>query len=82
MAGIPKTDYTISPAEIAANHVAAADTTLTGTALQNKKVFDALPELIAEKVNNLAKHVDGDFASMEIASQVLRKYESLGWEAE
>lgn len=82
MVSIPKADYTISPAEIAALHVAAADTTLSGTALQNKKVFDALPERIAEKLNNLAKHVDGDFSSMEISPQVLSKFETLGWEAE
>lgn len=82
MGSISKSDYTITPAEINANHVAAAETILTGTALQNKKVFDKLPELLASKINALATHVDTDFSSYEISPTVLRQYIQLGWEAE
>ena len=51
-------EYKVTQGEIATNHVQAAPTVLTGTASQNKKVFDNLAELIAGKHNSLADAID------------------------
>ena len=52
-------EYKVTQGEIATNHVQAAPTVLTGTASQNKKVFDNLAELIAGKHNSLADAIGG-----------------------
>ena len=61
----------ITNAEIQAAHVQAAPDTLTGTAAQNKSVFDALPELICEKYNDIVTKLtsseDGSSGADQIA---------------
>ena len=49
--------FKITQDQINANHVQSAPNRLTGTAQQNKKVFDNLAELIAAKFNSLAEAV-------------------------
>ena len=52
--------YKITGTEIAQNKVQSAPDTLTGTAQDNKKVFDKLAELIASKVNNAIEKIGSD----------------------
>lgn len=49
--------YKITSGEIAQVHVEAQDTVLKGTPLQNKQVFDAYPDLITGKFNNLCDYI-------------------------
>lgn len=68
-------EYKVTQAEIATNHVQAAPTVLTGTAAQNKKVFDNLSELIAGKHNTLAdavseKQDENDSAVANLQEQI------------
>ena len=56
-------DNKITNAEIAEVHVQAAPDTLTGSAQQNKAVFDAYSDLIKEKHNSLIDDIDGEYAS-------------------
>lgn len=79
---VQKAEYTISDAEIASTHVEAAPTVLQGTVTENKRVFDAMPAMIAKKHNALARHVDEDFSSYAIAPAVLGMYSEMGWDGD
>lgn len=72
------TDFKITDAEIAAVHVEAQPDVLQGSAQQNKKVFDAYCDKLAEKHNGLCDHV-ADNTDTVIHRDVLTFYESLGW---
>lgn len=50
-------NYKITSAEIAQNKVQSAPDTLTGTAQDNKKVFDKLAELITSKYNSMLNQI-------------------------
>lgn len=55
-------DYKVTNAEVQAAHVQAAPNTLTGTAQENKAVFDGYPELLKEKHNGLIDELDDALA--------------------
>lgn len=52
------TDYKIKSSEIAPKQVQSKPDTLTGTAQDNKKVFDELPNLIIEKFNAMLEGLE------------------------
>ena len=72
------TDYKITSADIAQVHVEKQPTVLQGSALQNKQVFDAYPDMIVEKFNGALDEIAND-VSAEIDRDVLELYQSLGW---
>jgi hypothetical protein len=53
-------EYKILPSEISANQVQAAPDTLTGQPQDNKKVFDGLAVLIANKLNAVIEKIGSD----------------------
>mgnify|MGYP006958162341 CR=1 FL=1 len=75
------TDYKITSAEVSLAHVEARPTILQGTATQNKQVFDAYPDLITSKHNQLCDYIETDMTAL-IDGEVIQLYESLGWVAE
>ena len=60
----------ITNAEIQAKHVQAAPDTLTGTAAQNKSIFDELPEFIAETYNDTVDKLTSDTSGSSGADNV------------
>ena len=69
-------DYIISQAEINAVHVAAQPDKLRGTAAQNKHVFDAYCDLIAQKHNAFVNYNAG---TEDIDPAVLALAAEMGW---
>lgn len=63
-------DYKVTNAEVQAAHVQAAPNTLTGTAQENKAVFDGYPELLKEKHNNLIDAIDDALSEKADSSDV------------
>lgn len=57
------TDKKITSGEINKSHVQSQPPRLTGTAKQNQKVFDTLPELIATKYNEALDEIVSAFSS-------------------
>ena len=57
------TDKKITSGEINKSHVQKQPDRLTGTAQENKSVFDTLPELIAKKHNEALDEIVGAFSS-------------------
>ena len=72
------TDYKITSSDIAAVHVEAQPTVLQGSALQNKKVFDAYSDMIVEHFNNALEAIEENTSAV-IDPDVLDLYASLGW---
>lgn len=52
------TDYKVSASDIAKVSVTNQPDTLTGTATQNKQVFDNYPAMVAEHLNNALDYLD------------------------
>jgi hypothetical protein len=75
------TDYKITNAEVSAVHVEARPTILNGSATQNKQVFDAYPDLIVLRHNQLCDFIEYDMTAT-IDPEVTDLYETLGWVAE
>ena len=75
------TDYKITSTDIAQVHVEAQPTVLQGSAVQNKKAFDAYPDMIVEHFNNALDEIAND-TTAEIDREVLDFYVSLGWTPE
>lgn len=71
-------DYKILPADIQAVHVEAQPTVLTGSAQDNKKVFDKYSDMIVEHFNDLIDEL-ADNTSELIDQDVLTLYAALGW---
>lgn len=63
-------DYKVTNAEVQAAHVQAAPNTLTGTAQENKAVFDGYPELLKEKHNGLIDELDDALSEKADSSDV------------
>lgn len=63
-------DYKITNAEVQAAHVQAAPNTLTGTAQENKAVFDGYPELLKDKHNGLIDAIDDALSEKADSSDV------------
>ena len=78
MADQPITAYKITQGDVAAVHVEAQPTVLQGSALQNKRVFDAYSDMIVEHFNNALDAIEND-TSAAIDGSVLDLYMSLGW---
>lgn len=74
-------DYTISQAEVNSVHVEAQPTVLAGSPTDNKRVFDRYCDLIRDKFNIFAEHVENDIDT-EISPVVLQLYRDLGWDPE
>lgn len=76
------TDYKITATDIARVSVTSQPDTLTGTATQNKKVFDNYPEMIKEHFNNALDYLDGDYTNnFSIDNSVVLYYrDTLGME--
>ena len=72
------TDYKISSADVAGVHVESQPTILTGSATQNKQVFDKYSDMIVSHFNDLCDFVDSD-TSATVDNDVLILYASLGW---
>ena len=72
------TDYKITQGDVAAVHVEAQPTVLQGSALQNKRVFDAYSDMIVEHFNNALDAIEGDTSAV-VDPDVLTLYMSLGW---
>ena len=75
--------YKITSGEVALVHVEAQDTVLKGTPLQNKQVFDAYPDLIVTKFNNLCDYVgtqipSGDAGLTYTATEITNICTALG----
>ena len=75
------TDYKISSADVNGVHVEAQPTILSGSASDNKKVFDKYSDMIVEHFNDLCDFVDSD-TSATVDNDVLVLYASLGWVAD
>lgn len=73
------TDYIISTADIQGVHVQAQPTVLRGSAQQNKQVFDAYGDMIAEHFNGLCNFIADD-KSATIDRSTKELYRALGWE--
>lgn len=71
------TDKKITSGEINKSHVQKQPDRLTGTAQENKSVFDTLPELIAKKYNEALDEIIGAFSSqnskVETINEVLNE---------
>lgn len=71
------TDKKITSGEINKSHVQKQPDRLTGTAQENKSVFDTLPELIAKKHNEALDEIVGAFSSqnskVETINEVLNE---------
>ena len=63
-------DYKVTNAEVQAAHVQAAPNTLTGTAQENKAVFDGYPELLKDKHNGLIDEIDDALSEKADSSDV------------
>jgi len=63
-------DYKVTNAEVQAAHVQAAPNTLTGTAQENKAVFDGYPELLKDKHNGLIDELDDALSEKADSSDV------------
>lgn len=63
-------DYKVTNAEVQAAHVQAAPNTLTGTAQENKAVFDGYPELLKDKHNGLIDAIDDALSEKADSSDV------------
>lgn len=72
------TDYKITSGDVAAVHVEAQPTVLQGSALENKKVFDAYSDMIVEHFNDALEAIENDTSAV-IDPDVLTLYMSLGW---
>lgn len=72
------TDYKITAADINNTHVEARPTVLQGSATDNKRVFDAYPDMIVEHFNGALDEIAND-TSAEIDRDVLELYMSIGW---
>ena len=70
-------DKKIQPGEIRNSHVQKQPNRLTGTADENKRVFDILPELIAKKHNEALEEIVGAFSAqnskVETINEVLNE---------
>lgn len=71
-------DYRITQTEVNSVHVEAQPTTLAGTPLDNKRVFDKYCDLIKDKFNALVDHVENDIDT-EISPIVIQLYREMGW---
>lgn len=71
-------DYKITSTDIAQVHVEAQPTVLQGSAVQNKKAFDAYPDMIVEHFNDALDEIANDTSAV-IDRDVLDLYISLGW---
>lgn len=56
------TDYKITASEVANVNVIAQPDTLTGTATENKQVFDSYPNLIKNRLNTVIDYLGGEYA--------------------
>ena len=61
-------DYKITQEETAANGVVSAPDVLTGTAQENKAVFDALPRLIIDRMNSLIDAIQAQASAAELGA--------------
>lgn len=69
------TDYKITTTDIAQVSVTNQPDTLTGTATQNKYVFDKYPEMIKNHLNNALDYLDGEYTNnFSIDNSVLLYY--------
>lgn len=75
------TDHKITDGDIAAVHVEAQPTVLRGSALQNKRVFDAYSDMIVEHFNDALDEISSDTSAV-VDNDVLILYMSLGWTPE
>ena len=75
------TDYLISTADIEGVHVQAQPTVLRGSAQQNKQVFDAYGDMIANHFNGLCNFIASD-TSATIDRSTKALYLALGWTEE
>lgn len=57
------TDYKITNSEVAKVNIESQPDTLTGTATENKQVFDSYPDLIKDRLNTVIDYLDGDYAT-------------------
>lgn len=67
------TDHKITSTEIANSHVQKQPNRLTGTAPQNKAVFDALPELMADKYNDALDEIGTELVQRDSNLNNLRE---------
>ena len=72
------TDHKITQGDISAVHVEAQPTVLQGSALQNKRVFDAYSDMIVDHFNDALDEIEGDTSAV-IDNDTLILYMSLGW---
>lgn len=73
------TDYKITTADIDGVHVEAQPTILKGSALQNKQVFDAYPDMIVRKHNSLCDYVENEISHNPLVDvSVIAFYASIG----
>lgn len=70
-------DYKIKQSDIDAVHVGAAPDILTGTAAQNKSIFDGYADMISEKFNEFVEFL-GQQDTSEIDQSVIEKYRQWG----
>lgn len=71
-------DYKIRPADVSAVNVESANDVLSGTAQQNKQVFDKYSDMIVDKFNAFIDF----FATQdtnEIDKDVIDDFKSHGW---
>ena len=68
---MPITDYKVTDADISSQGVSAAPDTLTGTAAENKTVFDRLPSYVVKKsLNPLIDALSSPAGAAEIGALV------------
>lgn len=75
------TDYKITDGEREQVRVVGQPTVLQKSPAENKAVFDAFAEMIADHFNNALDEIASD-TSAEIDRQVLDLYIALGWTPE
>ena len=73
------TDYKVTSADINEVMVENQPDTLTGTSTANKRVFDAFPQRVAERHNQVVDYIAENFTDVNIDEQVKTLYKSMGW---
>ena len=79
MAEINISDCVVKDSEKENTWVQHQPDVLIGEATANKAVFDAFPELIANKHNELIDYISNNFTDANIDNETKRLFESLGW---
>lgn len=70
----------VSDADVNRNSIERnAPDVLTNSAQENKRVFDAFPQIVATRHNELVQYISDNFTDTNIDEQTKALFRSMGW---